>query len=242
MRRRVCFLLFFLLGSIFVLSGCLDHNPSLGLSLSQLKLSGGSIDYLRLYNGSDVDFYIESIWVSLYDKDGSFLEDKKLKIYDEVVKAGNAFWYYFINFEHSFSHPSTVKKVKLSIDGRFTDDDYNKLYYISVTLPESSVTLNGEVQRYRDHNSYRLAGELINNGETIITRITIRAKIFSDSNKQELVFDTGVRELSVARIKPGEVKAFDISTSNHYPGYYELIIDWDDRIELDASNLQVEYR
>lgn len=233
MRRRVCFLLFFLLGSIFVLSGCLDHNPSLGLSLSQLKLSGGSIDYLRLYNGSDVDFYIESIWVSLYDKDGSFLEDKKLKIYDEVVKAGNAFWYYFINFEHSFSHPSTVKKVKLSIDGRFTDDDYNKLYYISVTLPESSVTLNGEVQRYSNYNSYRLAGELINNGKTIITRIWIRVKIFSDSNKQDLVYDTGLRELSVSYLKPGEAKSFDISTYEHYPGYYELIIDWDDRIELD---------
>lgn len=246
MGRRTSLLLFFLLGSIFILSGCLDLNRSRGLSLSKLELSGRSIVYLRLYNGQKTDFYMESIWVSLYNKDGSFLEEEELKISSdgEVVKTGNAFQYYGSNvyFEHSFSHPSTVKKVKLSIRGRFTDDQYNKYYYISVTLPESSVTLNGEVQRYRDHNSYRLAGELINNGETIITRITIRAKIFSDSNKQELVFDTGVRELSVARIKPGEVKAFDISTSNHYPGYYELIIDWDDRIELDASNLQVEYR
>src|SRR5690606_11803448 len=112
--------------------------------------------------GQKTDFYMESVWVSLYNKDGSFLEEEELKISSdgEVVKTGNAFQYYGSNvyFEHSFSHPSTVKKVKLSIRGRFTDDQYNKYYYISVTLPESSVTLNGEVQRYRDHNSYRLAG------------------------------------------------------------------------------------
>lgn len=240
MKGRSCVRLFILLGLVSFLTGCNGWTSVPELSITRLELYEYRITALQLRNNSIDDFFIKSMTASLYDNNGSFLERQSaLKGDDGFQPLQYEEYYYFPLFSYSFSYPSVVKKIRFYIYGNF-ENELTKDYYMTVTLPDSEITLHGDVKIYYDSNNrYHLTGDVINSGGTIIDNIYIRVKIYSDGNKQDLIYQTG--EIKLPGIKPKETRSFDITTYTHYPVYHDFIINWDDRIKLESNNIQIEY-